>query len=373
MRPTRVVLAPDSFKGSATSVQVAEALARGWRSVRPDDELVVAPMADGGEGTVDAVAAAVPGATPVPVRVTGPGGDDVDTHWLLLPDGSALVELAACSGIALLAEPAPLTAHTRGFGQAIAAALDHGVPRLLLALGGSCSTDGGVGALRELGARPVDAAGGPAGDGGAGLADLAALHLDGLRALPPDGVEVLTDVDSPLLGPLGAAHVFGPQKGATPDDLEVLEAAMARLAAVVAGERREPGLEDRPGAGAAGGSGFGLLAWGASLVLGADRVASLSGLAERIAAADLVVTGEGRYDAQSAAGKVPWHVRGLAEAAGVPVALVAGSVDAATGPFWAARSVLDSAGSLDEAMRRPLDHLEQIGADLAAAFGAAPR
>ncbi|WP_314149630.1 glycerate kinase, partial [uncultured Leifsonia sp.] len=154
-----VVVAPDSFKGSASATEVASALADGWRSVRPGDVVRLAPMADGGEGTLDAFEVAVPGAVRHPVRVTGPSGDEVDASWLLLPDGTALVELAETSGLGLLRRPAPHDAHTIGFGQAIAAALDAGATALLLAIGGSASTDGGAGALTALGARLLDADG----------------------------------------------------------------------------------------------------------------------------------------------------------------------------------------------------------------------
>jgi glycerate kinase len=253
----RVVIAPDSFKGTLAAPAVAAALAAGWGSVRPADAVTAVPMADGGEGTLDALAAAVPGAERVPVVVPGPDDRPVDTAWLRLPDGTGVVELAATSGLTLLDRLRPRTAHTRGFGEAVRAALVAGAPRLLLAIGGSASTDGGAGLLRALGARLLDADGAEVPDGGAGLLHLAAVDRAALLPPPPGGVRVLTDVVNPLLGPTGAAAVYGPQKGATPDDVAVLEAGLARLAALL------PAEPASPGAGAAGGTGFGLLAWGA--------------------------------------------------------------------------------------------------------------
>ncbi|WP_435870967.1 glycerate kinase, partial [Leifsonia williamsii] len=329
-----MVIAPDSFKGTASATEVATALADGWRDARPADEAVLAPMADGGEGTLDAFLAAVPGASRRPVRVTGPAGAPVDAAWVLLPDGTAVVELAATSGLGLLARDGserllPLDAHTLGFGQAIGAALDAGAERLVLAIGGSSSTDGGTGALTALGARFLNAAGEPVPLGGRGLRDIAEVDLSGVRALPPGGATILSDVTSPLLGPLGAATVFGPQKGAGPAEIEKLEAGLAALLTVV-------GRPDSPGAGAAGGTGYGLLAWGAELASGASAVGSVIGLPALIADANVVITGEGRFDSQSAAGKVPTYVAELARAAGASPLLVAGSLAADPDGFAAA-------------------------------------
>ncbi|MRG61179.1 glycerate kinase [Agromyces sp. CFH 90414] len=362
-RPARIVLAPDSFKGTATAAEAADALARGWRSVRPHDEVVGVPMADGGEGTLDAFAAAVPGAERVPVTVQGPDDRPVEACWLRLPDGTAVVELALASGITLLDPLRPLDAHTIGFGQAIAAALDGGAVGLLLAIGGSSSTDGGVGALTALGARFTDAGAHPAGAGGRGLEALARVDLSGLRPLPAGGARILSDVTNPLLGSAGAAAVFGPQKGATPEQVDQLAANLARLAHAMPGGA---GLAAAAGAGAAGGTGFGLLAWGAEMAGGAGAVADAIGLADALAGADLVVTGEGRFDGQSAAGKVPSEVAARAAAAGVPVALVAGAITADASAFAASASLSELAGSPEAAMREPLRWLEAAGAALAA-------
>lgn len=374
----RIVFAPDSFKGSCTAADAARALAEGW----PGADAVLRPMADGGEGTLDAFATAVEGARRTPVRVTGPLGFGVDAAWLWLPptddapQGTGVVELASTSGIELLgAVRRPWDASTLGFGQAIAAALAHGVSRLVLGIGSSASTDGGTGLLTALGARFTTTYGGSIAPGAGGLAEVAAADLTKLRSLPEGGVEVLTDVTNPLLGERGAAAVFGPQKGLDADGVRRADAGLARLVEVLralpgdslaeaAARHADP---DEPGAGAAGGAGYGLLAWGAELVPGSARIAELTGLAEAIRGADLVVTGEGSFDGQSAAGKVPGHVLELAREAGVPVALVAGRVapDADTSAFAHVISLTELAGSPDAALADPERWLTEAATVLA--------
>ncbi len=368
---SRVVLAPDSFKGTASAADAAAALAAGWRSVRPDDELVLRPMADGGEGTLDAFGSAVPGARRMPVTVRGPVSAPVATHWLLLPDGTGVVELAATSGITLLDPLDPLGAHSAGFGEAIVAALDHGVDRLLLALGGSASSDGGAGALAVLGARFLDASGQPVPLGNRGLGALASVDLSEMRPLPPGGAVILGDVTNPLLGPLGAAAVFGPQKGADAATVPVLEANLVRLARLADGDPASMpgGLAAAPGAGAAGGTGFGLLLWGAGMGGGAALIASTVGLDDAIAGADLVVTGEGRFDGQSEAGKAPTVVAALARGAGVPTALVAGAITVEPRGFAAAVSLSELAGGGAAAMADPRRWLRAAGSELARSMG----
>jgi len=345
----RIVIAPDSFKGTATAAEVATAVRAGWLTERPDDDVVAAPTADGGEGTIDAFAAAFPDAERVPVRVTGPAGDPVDAHWLRLPDGRAVVELAATSGLPLLGgDLRPETATSRGFGEAIAAALDAGATGLVLGIGGSASTDGGRPVLEALGL------------------DVAGSDTAGLRPLPAGGVVVLTDVVSPLLGPTGAAAVFGPQKGLAADRVADAEARLTEWAG------RFPSVDPAtPGAGAAGGVGFGLLVWGATLVPGARAVAELLGLPGLLDGADVVVTGEGRFDAQSAAGKVPSVVLAL-RAERAPEAralLVAGEVDAPLDAFDAAASLVvlatQTTGEPDDALRDPLRFATIAGERLA--------
>lgn len=362
---TRVVLAPDSFKGTITAADAAAALAEGWATVEPDADFVHRPMADGGEGTVAAFAAAIPGALRMPVTVDGPAGSLIDSAWLLLPPedgaprGTAVIDLASTSGIELLDELRPWDADTSGFGQAIAAALDHGVSRVVVGIGSSASTDGGIGMLTALGARFLDAAGSPVARGARGLLDLASVDLGALRSAPD--VRVLTDVINPLIGPRGAAAVFGPQKGLLPGDIDRVDAALARLAELLG---LDPAL---PGAGAAGGTGAALVAWGAVLAPGAAEVADLVGVEAAIRSADVVVTGEGSYDGQSGDGKVPSFIAGLAAPAGAAPMLAAGRItdDSDTSLFTASASLTELAGSSDAALADPARWLREAGAALA--------
>jgi glycerate kinase len=360
-RPSwRVLVAPDSFKGSASAAEVARAVATGWSSVRPDDVLRLIPMADGGEGTLAAIDAALPGCRQVPVVVRGPEGGPLRAHWLLLPDGTGVVELANTSGLTLSPHRRPLTADSFGFGEAIRAALDAGVSKLLLAIGGSASTDGGVGALTALGARFLDVNGDPIRCGNLGLSDLSRVDLSGLRALPAAGAVVLSDVTNPLVGPLGAAAVFGPQKGAGADDIAVLDSNLRRLADHL---HADP---TTPGAGAAGGTGFGLLAWGATLVAGSRTLGALLAMPEAIRESDAVITGEGQFDHQSTSGKVVGYVCELAASSRTRALLVAGRVAAPTaGLFDAATALVDLAGPEGDPIAQPLAYLRDAGAALA--------
>lgn len=319
---TRVVIAPDSFKGTVPAALAAAAIADGWRAERPDDELVELPQADGGEGTLDAIAAAVPGAQRHETGVTGPDGGAVNAAWLRLPDGTAVVEFAQSSGLPLMRELDPLGATSYGLGEVIAAALADGARSLVIGLGGSATTDGAAGALQALGLALRDAEGAELGRGGAALAGLASVDRAALLAPPDGGVRLLSDVTNPLLGAHGAAAVFGPQKGADTGQIEELDRALAVWARVLGGD------PDLPGAGAAGGAGFGFVsAWGARLVPGSAELARLSGL-ERVApTADVLVTGEGRFDRTSLEGKVVGHALGLAGPA-TRVVVIAGRVDA---------------------------------------------
>lgn len=383
---TRIVLALDSFKGSITAADASAALTAGIHDVDPSIDVVPRPMADGGEGTVAAFASAVPDARLIPVTVDGPAGRRVDASWLLLPatpdapEGTAVIDLASTSGIELLDELRPWDADTMGFGQAIVAALDQGLSRLVLGIGSSASTDGGTGLLTALGARFLDAAGEPIARGARGLTALAHADLSSLRR-PSTGqfrqffgqkvaetdhsieVLVLTDVRSPLVGPAGAAAVFGPQKGLSDAaDIAAVDAALMRLAELLGVDPATPRT------GAAGGAGLALHAWGAQLVSGAPEVAALIRLDEAIAEADLVVTGEGSFDGQSSEGKVPSLVTERAATHGVPVALVAGRIaaDADATVFASASSLTEIAGSGHAAMADPARHLRSAGASLAA-------
>ncbi len=358
----RVVFAPDSFKGSIPAQEAAAALAAGWASARPGDDLVLRPMADGGEGTRAAFLAAIEGTQEHETEVVGPDGASHLAPWLMLPDDTAFIELAAASGIELLGERRlPFDAHTLGFGQLIVEALSRGATRVLLGIGSSASTDAGTGMLRALGARFLDSDGREIALGLRGLEDLASVDLTGLIPLPPRGVLVLSDVDNPLLGPRGAAHVFGPQKGLDERGVELADLMLARFAALLGAD------PDRPGAGAAGGTGYALQFWGAELGTGATEVARIVGLPDALDGADLVVTGEGKFDVSSAHGKVPASVADLAASAGVPAALVAGAVakDADVSAFATVLSLTSLAGSAAAAMSDASRWLRAAGQRLA--------
>ncbi|HLT03830.1 MAG TPA: glycerate kinase [Pseudomonas sp.] len=324
----KIVIAPDSFKESLAAPQVAEAIARGWRAVFPDADCLLRPMADGGEGTVDAVLAAVGGERRT-CRVTGPLGTPVPAHWGWLADGTAVIEMAAASGLHHVppGQRDILCACSAGTGELIRQALDAGARRLILGLGGSATNDGGAGMLRALGVRFLDGQGQALEPGGAALARLARLDLSGLDPrLRQVEVRVAADVDNPLCGPRGASAVFGPQKGASPEQVEQLDQALAHYARLMAETLGEDHAEV-PGAGAAGGLGFAARALlGARFRPGVELVAELSGLAEAVRDAELVITGEGRLDAQTLHGKTPYGVARIAQAANVPVIALAGSL-----------------------------------------------
>jgi glycerate kinase len=355
----RVVIAPDSFKGSISAAAAARAIADGWRTARPNDTLIELPLADGGEGTLAVLAATHPGSRWHHVVVSGPGDALVKAAWLELTGGVGVVELAAAAGLPLLGELIPLDAHSYGVGELVVHALDAGIRRIMITLGGSACTDGGTGLLTALGARFLDKAGRPLPLGGGSLSRLAAVDLSGLRQPPEAGVSCLTDVRAPLLGRAGAAAAFGPQKGASPADIDVLETGLMLLAELLGGDPAQPG------AGAAGGCGYGLAAaWGARLVPGAEQIAAIAGLRQALADADLVITGEGRYDATSLAGKVVGTVRTMAAAADVPVAIVAGSM--ATPPLTAhSVELVALAESPEQAIADPVRWLTEAARQIA--------
>jgi glycerate kinase len=334
--------------------------------VRQDDDLVCLPLADGGEGTLQVLAASDPAARWHRARVTGPAGAMVASRWLELHDRTACIELAQASGLPLMPAPDPLGAQTTGTGELIGRALDADARRVVLTLGGSASTDGGTGALTALGARFLDAAGRQLPPGGGALGDLAAADLTGLRRPPHGGVACLTDVRSPLLGPRGAAAVFGPQKGADAARVAILEAGLARLAHVLGGD------PDAEGAGAAGGTGYGFAAvWGAEITPGAAELCRIVGLDRELSRADLVLTGEGRYDVSSADGKITGTVLAAAARAGVASVLVAGTIAADPPPGTvAAVSLADLAGGPAGAMASPRRWLRAAGQRLAREVGA---
>jgi glycerate kinase len=325
----RIVIAPDSFKECATAVEVADAIAEGVRRAVPDAELVLAPMADGGEGTVDALVAATDGVT-VDVKATGPMGDRVRSTYGILGDGrTAVIEMAAASGLALV--PAgrrdPGYATTYGTGELVRHALDRDVERIIVGIGGSATNDGGAGMAQALGYSLTDADGAELPRGGLALSRLANIHATAKHhALDACEVLVACDVANTLCGPNGASHVYGPQKGADPATVTALDAALRHYAEVVAGQLGTPIL-DVPGSGAAGGLGGGLVAFtGAQLRPGVEIVAEATGLASKIEGADLVITGEGKLDRQTVEGKTPVGVARIAKAQGVPAIAIAGAL-----------------------------------------------
>lgn len=367
----RVVIAPDSFKECATAGQVAAAIAAGWRRVYPDADLVLVPMADGGEGTVDALVSAT-GGQYVEVTVTGPMGQPVRTTYGLLGDGAtAVIEMAAAAGLALVPfeQRDPRAATTRGVGELMRHALDRGVRRLILGIGGSATNDGGAGMAQALGFSLRDDVGQELPPGGAALARLA--HIDGSTRHPGlDTCEILVacDVNNPLCGPTGASRVFGPQKGATPQMVDELDAALSRFAEVVAKDLGVTVLE-LPGAGAAGGLGAGLVAFaGGRLGPGVEFVAEACGLFDKMAGADLVITGEGRFDGQTAGGKTPLGVARIAAKRGVPTIVLAGTLGEGYRRLYgmgieAAFSICPGPIPLSEAIER----VEELTADTAEA------
>lgn len=435
----RIVIAPDKFKGSLEAAEVCAHVAAGLRTALPEADLIAAPMADGGEGTVDAAMAA--GFARHTRTVVGPLGAPVQASFALQGD-QAVIELAAASGL-LLIPPAhrdALAAHTFGTGELIAAALDAGARRIVLAVGGSAATDGGTGMLTALGARFLDATGECLPLGGGSLPNLCRIDLTGLdprltaatRDAPDgtdgvdgvDGIDIVlaSDVDHLLTGERGAARVFAPQKGATPEQVEILEAGLVRLAEVQLAQQIQQAEQiqqaqqirqaqhaqttqttqpacstvtdhaQSPGAGAAGGVGFGTLAMlGAKRQAGAEIVAEVTGLAKLIHKADLVITGEGSFDAQSLGGKTPMGVLAIAHQFGVPTVLVCGRLidtapnaedavvlgnapgavtTAGSGSVWqqagfsACYSVAKLAPDAATSMRDAARYLEQIGTEI---------
>lgn len=368
----RVLVAPDKFKGTLSGPAAAAAMAAGVHQVLPDAAVDQIPLADGGEGTVEAVLAT--GAHEHRLTVAGPLGDPVDVHFAMRGD-TAVVESAQACGLQLIT-PTPqsaVRASSAGVGTIVRAAWDAGATRIVIGLGGVASTDGGTGLATELGARFLDSGGELVGPGQ--LDQVASVDLTGLDPrVTTTSFVAATDVTNPLLGPTGAAAVYGPQKGAGPDEVALLDHGLATVATAVesAVEGRSPGnplpddaLRERPGAGAAGGLGWGLLALlGAEVRPGGDLVMELIGLPDALAQSDLVLTGEGKLDAQSAYGKGPVALAALATASGVPSLAVAGTVDPegreGTG-FAAVWSLVEEVGS-DAALRHTAASLTEVTA-----------
>ncbi|ONI80789.1 hypothetical protein ALI22I_47065 [Saccharothrix sp. ALI-22-I] len=362
-----VLVCLDKFRGSLTAAQACAHVVDGVTGA--GGRAVAMPVADGGEGTVEALVRA--GYDEVRVEVAGPTGRRVQAGFAVR-GGRAVVEMAQASGLDVLpgGRSAPLTADTYGTGELIRAALDQGCLDLVLAVGGSATTDGGAGLLRALGARITGPSGVPIGPGGAALTGAARVDLSGLDLrLRLARVTLVSDVDNPLSGPDGAAAVFGPQKGATPGDVEVLERGLRRFAEVMAEETGRD-LSGEPGAGAAGGTGFAALAaLDARRASGADFVLRAIGVEDALREASLVVVGEGRFDEQSLRGKAPIGVAEAARRHGVPVVVIAGDIrltprrlrDVGVVAAW---SLLERAGDLDTAIGQAPALLKAIGREL---------
>lgn len=364
----RVLVAPDKFRGTLTARGAAEAIETGWLRTRPGDDLELVPMADGGEGTLDALVAALGGHI-VEIEVSGPLGDRVRAAiGLVQGDGglTGVVEMARASGLELIGPTRrdPTHATTRGTGEMIRAVLDRGARRVIVCMGGSATNDAGAGMAAALGARFLDASGSPVRDGGAALSEVVRIDLTSMDPrVASVSMQGATDVDNPLTGTSGASVVYGPQKGASADDVWELERALGHFAAVV---HRDLGVDLRhePGAGAAGGLGFGLMAFcGARLRSGVSVVTEAVGLDIRMARADLAITGEGSLDAQTLHGKVPAGVMRVAELHDVPVAILCGRA-CVRPPGITVVSMTDRVGS-EAALQDARRSLELLAVELA--------
>ncbi|CAI0914767.1 glycerate kinase [Serratia quinivorans] len=372
----KVVIAPDSFKESLSAMAVAEAIERGFRQIYPQVQYVKLPMADGGEGTVDSMVAATGGEI-VRVEVTGPLGQPVSAFYGLLGEGeTAVIEMAAASGLHLApkGQRDPRITTSYGTGELILAALERGVKTIILGIGGSATNDGGAGMMQALGARLLDDQQQPLPPGGAALARLAQIDLSAVDPrLQHVSVTAACDVDNPLCGPHGASAVFGPQKGATPEMVTQLDAALSHFGSLL---QQATGREvlNAPGAGAAGGMGAALLGMlNARLRPGIEIVIETLRLEEALRDADLVITGEGRLDSQSIHGKTPIGVARVAKRHGLPVIGIAGSLSkdyqvVHQHGIDAAFSVLDRVVTLEEALTDAADNLEVTARNVAAVW-----
>lgn len=361
----KFVIAPDSFKGSLTALQVGDTMARALLQEIPAAEVNVIPMADGGEGTVDALVKATGGSI-FRLQATGPRGEQVDTYFGVMEDReepAAAIEAANIIGLPMVPEEHrnPLNTTSRGLGEVIGSALDQGYRRLIIGLGGSSTNDGGLGLLCALGARFTCKDGRSAEGYGRELGQLAEANLEGLDPrLGECRITIASDVTNPLLGPQGASYIFGPQKGATPEIVARLDQDMKAYADLME-VRLNRKLRNDPGAGAAGGLGFALLALGASMVPGAQVVEEMAGLKRRIEEADWVLTGEGRSDGQTLFGKLPYHVAQLAREAGKEAILISGSLGEGSerlAPHFAGCfSVVPGPSTLGECMKEAENNL----------------
>ena len=325
----KIVVAPDSFKGSVTALEAANAIEKGLRRVFPDAVIEKIPMADGGEGTVQSLVDATGGHIQTQ-RVLAPLGNEVNAKFGILADGeTAVIEMASASGLTLVPPDKrnPLLTTTYGTGQLIRAALEAGCRRLIIGIGGSATNDGGAGMAEALGIKFLNADGNPIERDGGGLGKLTSIDITGLHpAIAETETVVACDVNNPLTGPEGASHVYGPQKGATPEIVKTLDSHLVHFDKVLMRTFGQS-FNDIPGAGAAGGLGAGLMAFlNAELKLGVDIMIDTVGLKERMKGASLVFTGEGQLDFQTAFGKTPVGVAKVAKAENIPVIAIAGGI-----------------------------------------------
>jgi len=322
----KIVVAPDSFKGSLTAVEVSDAIGQGVREIFPEAEIVKIPMADGGDGTVQCLVTATGGEI-LREKVTGPLGNEVLASYGILGDKkTAVIEMAEASGLTLVPEDKrnPLITTTYGTGQLIKAALDQGCRKMIIGIGGSATNDGGAGMVQALGVKLLDREGKEIGFGGGELKKINRIDISNLDTrLSDTKVLVASDVNNPLCGPKGASRIYGPQKGATPEIIEELDKSLAHFAEVI-GRDLHKDIKDMPGAGAAGGLGAGLIAFlDAELRPGIDIMIEIVKLEQAIKDADLVITGEGKIDSQTIYGKAPIGVAKIAKKYSVPVIAVA--------------------------------------------------
>jgi glycerate 2-kinase len=372
----KIVIAPDSFKESLSALEVAESIEKGFKRVIPDAEYINVPMADGGEGTVKSLVDATGGII-ISKTVTGPLGEPVDAFFGILGNKTtAVIEMAAASGLHLVPveKRNPLVTTTRGTGELIAAALDYGVKHIIIGIGGSSTNDGGAGMAKALGALLLDENGIEIGEGGGSLFDLASINLSEFDPrIANIKIEVACDVDNPLTGEKGASAIFGPQKGATAEMVALLDKNLGHYAAII---ERDLGkkINEVPGAGAAGGLGGGLLAYLPSeLKRGIEIVIEATGLSKIVEDADLVITGEGKIDGQTIFGKTPVGVAKTAKKYGIPVVGIAGNLSSDSHVVHeygidAIFSIVPGVILLEDAFKHAGEYVERTAANIAAVW-----
>lgn len=363
----KIVIAPDSFKGSASAMEVAKAIEKGIKNYAPDVETVLVPVADGGEGTMDSLVSATGGKT-VKVEVKNPLGETIIAEYGILGDGkTCVIEMASASGLYLIPEEKrnPLKATTYGTGQLIKKALDDGCRNFILAIGGSATNDGGIGMLQALGMKLLDESGKEVGFGGEELDRIVKIDDSEFDdRISKSSFLIASDVQNPLIGPDGASYVFGPQKGATPEMVELLDKKMESWANVV---EKVTGisLHNHPGAGAAGGIGGAFQAFfPAEMRRGIDIVIEYTGLSKKLHGADVVFTGEGQIDFQTASGKTPMGVAQEAQKQGIPTIVITGSIGKGIDTLYqfgikSIHSIVNGPMTLGEAMQRAPQLIEQ--------------